>query len=175
MEIYLQIPKERIGVLIGKNGETKKRIEAEAKVKLEIDSEEGDVTIISREDAELDRVLKVRDIVSAIARGFAPDKAYILFNDDYIFETIDINEFTGKSKKHKFRIRARIIGTRGKAREHIEKLTETAISVYGDTVSIIGNISNVELAKKSVEMLLKGSEHRSVYNFIEKRKKEIYF
>ena len=37
---YLKIPKERIGIIIGHKGETKKMIEKMSKVTLEIDSVE---------------------------------------------------------------------------------------------------------------------------------------
>jgi ribosomal RNA assembly protein len=46
---YVRIPKERVGVLIGKDGETKKTIERISQVHLEIDSEEGDVAFNEQE------------------------------------------------------------------------------------------------------------------------------
>ena len=41
----LKMPKERIAVLIGKAGETKKSIENATKTKINVDSVEGEVTI----------------------------------------------------------------------------------------------------------------------------------
>jgi len=41
---YVKIPTERVGVLIGKNGEIKEKIEGYG-VKLEIDSKEGEIKI----------------------------------------------------------------------------------------------------------------------------------
>src|ERR671919_613602 len=42
----VKIPKERIGVLIGKSGKVKQQIEERCGVKIEIDSETGDTMII---------------------------------------------------------------------------------------------------------------------------------
>ncbi len=43
--LYVRIPQERIGVLIGPGGETKRLIEQETGVKILIDSETGEVTV----------------------------------------------------------------------------------------------------------------------------------
>ena len=48
----VKIPKERIGVLIGKGGKVKQQIEERCGVKIEIDSETGDTMIIGNSSAE---------------------------------------------------------------------------------------------------------------------------
>ncbi|NLU03443.1 MAG: RNA-processing protein, partial [Methanothermobacter sp.] len=45
-EEYIKIPRERVGVLIGKNGAVKAKIERLTQTELEIDSETGAVTLI---------------------------------------------------------------------------------------------------------------------------------
>ena len=50
MQHELKISKERIAILIGKKGETKRRLETLTKSKINIDSKEGDV-IIRGEDS----------------------------------------------------------------------------------------------------------------------------
>jgi len=42
---HVKIPQDRIGVLIGEGGETMREIEAEAEVRLDIDSENGSVAV----------------------------------------------------------------------------------------------------------------------------------
>ena len=46
-EKLIRIPIERIGVIIGKSGNTKRRIEKKCHVDLNIDSETGEVIITS--------------------------------------------------------------------------------------------------------------------------------
>ena len=67
----VRIPAERVGVLIGRSGSIKKKIESMCKVKLEIDSETGEVTIIGSEQIEdPTTIFKAQNIVLAIGRGF---------------------------------------------------------------------------------------------------------
>ena len=79
---YIRIPKERVGVLIGKDGETKKTIERISNVHLEIDSEEGDVAFNEQEAKDPLVPLKVEDIIRAIGRGFSPEHAFRLFGEE---------------------------------------------------------------------------------------------
>lgn len=51
-EEYLKIPRERVGVLIGKNGEVKAQIERLTQTDLEIDSETGAVTLIPHDELD---------------------------------------------------------------------------------------------------------------------------
>jgi len=165
----LKIPKERVAVLIGKNGEVKNRLEEKGKVSLEIDSKEGDVFI----EGESIDVFVMVSIVKAIGRGFNPDVAETLFNENNSFEFVDIQDYVGKSKKDQMRLKGRVIGQEGKARKYIEGFTETKMSVYGKTVGIIGQIERVAMAKQAVEMLLEGSPHGNVYKWLENKKREL--
>lgn len=165
----LKIPKTRVAVLIGTEGKIKQKIERETKTSINVDSKEGDV-MITGEDAL--GLYTTREIITAIGRGFNPEVALLLLKQDYIFENFDITEFA-RTKNHMVRIKGRIIGAGGKARKLIEELTETYISVYGKTVCIIGESENVAIARRAVESLLSGSPHSSVYNWLEKQRREI--
>ena len=165
----LKIPEERVAVLIGKDGETKKNVEEETKCKLDI-SKEGDV-IITGEDGML--LYAAKDVVKAIGRGFNPDIALLLLKPDYAFEMIEMKDIAGKSQNTMLRLKGRVIGKGGKSREEIERLTDTYISVYGKTIGIIGETANVALAHQAVGMLLGGSMHKTVFQFLEKKKKEM--
>ena len=168
MEI-VKIPKERIAVLIGEKGRTKRQVEKETQTKLNIDSKEGTVTI-DGEDSY--KVYLTVHIIKAIARGFNPDRALNLLNEGYGFEIIVITDVVGKSKNTVQRQKARLIGTKGKARTTLETLTDTEIVVYGKTVCIIGETLNVILAKQAIERLLQGAKHGNVYVWIEKQKEQ---
>lgn len=164
----IKIPKDRVAVLIGKKGAVKKKIQRLTRTKIVVDSKEGDV-IIESEDSFAAYNTKL--IVQAIGRGFNPYIALLLRKEGYSLEIIDITEFTGKSKKTIHRIKARVIGTGGKAWKTIEHLTECHLAVYGKTVSIIGPAEYTGLARQAVEDLLKGSPHGNVYRFVQNKKK----
>src|SRR3989344_2601433 len=164
----LKIPRSRVGVLVGKKGETKRLIQKNTNCQLEI-SAEGDVFITG--DAVNGFICE--NIVKAIGRGFNPLVALSLINDEYLLEVINIKDFTGDSDKKFRRIKARLIGTKGKARRVIEKLTGCSMVVFGKTVSLIGKVEMIGTARKWVEKLLSGSPHGNVYGFIDRELKKI--
>jgi len=167
----LKIPEERVGVLIGKDGETKHQIEEASGCTLDI-SAEGDVVIAGDDGLQL---YTTREIVKAIGRGFNPKIALLLLKQDYAFELINMADIAGKSKNTLARLKGRVIGKGGKAREEIERLSDTNIVVYGKTIGIIGEQQQVTISRQAVAMLLQGSMHKTVYNFLEKKKKEMLF
>ncbi|RJS85678.1 RNA-processing protein [Candidatus Bathyarchaeota archaeon] len=174
-QIFVKIPRERIGVLIGPDGETKREIEKNLNVRLEVDSGSGDVTINLNENSnDLFQLFRARDIVLAVGRGFSPQRAFrLLRNEDDMLTIIDLREIFGKNKSDIKRVKGRIIGRDGKTRRIIEESTETFISVYGHTVSIIGGIEESRIAKEAIEMLIRGSQHATVYRFLQRKRREL--
>ncbi len=171
---YLTIPKNRVGVLIGPKGSVKKEIEERGKVKLQIDSETGEVTIIPNSETDDPLLLlKTQNVVKAIARGYTPQKAMFLFNDGYFLDVISLKQFVHNNKAALTRIRSRLIGTKGKTRKTLEKLTKTSIVIMGSTVSIIGKYENMMLAKESILMIINGADQNKVYGILERKVKEI--
>ncbi len=170
---YLRVPSDRIGVLLGRNGDVKRKVEAETGVVIIVDSMEGDVEIDGSNSPDPVMELKVTSFVNAIARGFSPERAKKLLMEDMFLETIHISDYTGGRKNRLQRMRGRLIGKSGKSRETLEELTETSISVQGDTVAIIGDPVEIDLAKSGVDMLLRGSEHSAVFHFLEHRRREL--
>jgi ribosomal RNA assembly protein len=162
---YVKIPEERVRVLIGKEGGTKRDLESRSKTKISI--EETTVTIEGEPLAEW----RMKDVVHSIGRGFNPEKARLLLSDDYVLEIIELGEVANSPNSMK-RLKGRIIGEKGRSRRFLEKTTNTMLSVYGRTVSIIGSYENVELAREAVSMLLSGSKHSTVYRHLEKKTKQ---
>jgi ribosomal RNA assembly protein len=168
----IKIPKERIGVLIGKGGRVKQQIEKRCGVKIEIDSETGDTMIMGNKSVDHLEAFRAIEAITAISRGFSPERAYRLFDDDeLIFQQIDLHDYAGKSPNALERIKGRIIGEGGKARRMIEELSGAYISVYGHTVCLIGNFREVKLATDAITMLAKGSMHKTVYNMLQGAKR----
>ena len=171
---YLKIPQNRVGALIGKNGEVKKSIEKLTGTILDIDSDDGTVYITPREDMEDPLgVWNANHIVKAIARGFNPEVAMKLIHDDIYLEIMKLPLYVGKSKKALARYKGRIIGANGKTRELITELADVDMAVYGKTVSLIGEMDNILVAKEAIEMILNGSRHKSVYSFLENKKETL--
>lgn len=173
--ILVKIPKERIGVLIGAKGDTKEIIEKKLSVDLRIDSETGDVTITLRKDVgDPSNIFRAKDVVTAIGRGFSPEHAQrLLYNEDDMLAVVDLREIFGRSQSDIKRIKGRIIGKEGKTRRIIEEMTGTVISVYGHTVSIVGNMEQVETAREAIRLLIKGSQHRTVYGYLQRKRHEL--
>ncbi|MBW2964854.1 KH domain-containing protein [Candidatus Woesearchaeota archaeon] len=166
----LKVPKDRIAVLIGKNGEVRRKIEEETNSKIHVDSKEGDVHITGDDSLGL---FSAREIIKAIGRGFSPEIALLILKSDYAFELLNISDYVGKSDNTARRLKARVIGTEGKTRRYIETTTETHLSVYGKTIAIIGEVEKVMIARRAVESILAGATHASVYKWLEKKIKEL--
>jgi len=164
----LKIPRERIGALIGKGGRVKQQIEKRCGVEIEIDSETGDAIISGSKPVEQMEAFRAVEVIIAISRGFSPERAYHLFDDEeVVFQQMDLHDYAGKSPNALERIKGRIIGEGGKARRMIEELSGTYISVYGHTVAFIGNYGEVKRATDAIAMLAKGSMHKSVYTMLQ--------
>jgi ribosomal RNA assembly protein len=172
---FLKIPKERVGVLIGPEGKTKKSIEEKLSVELRIDSETGDITLMLAENAKDPSLLfKAKDVVTAIGRGFSPEHAFRLIHDEEaILDVIDLRTIFGRSESDIKRVKGRIIGMDGKTRRIIEELTDANICVYGHTVSIIGNMEKAQAAREAIQMLINGSQHSTVYRFLHRKRREL--
>jgi len=166
--LNVMVPRDRIGALIGPGGSIKTQIEKRLGVKLDIDSSTGNVKITLSGTQDPSLLFKARDTVMAIGRGFSPKRAFALFNEDVFFKLIDLSSTVGRNPKDLKRIKARIIGEKGKTRRIIEETTGCVVSVYGDTVSIIGEPDDIEAGGEAVAMLTQGTLHSSVYRYLDR-------
>ena len=172
MEHFLKIPQDRIGAMIGPAGKVKRDIEKKTGIKVDVDSETGEVTIHYDNVKDPVMVLKINDFIRAVGRGFSPERAYRLLKEDQYFAVMDIQDYVGKKMDHVRRMRARVIGTGGKTRRVIEEPSEAELSIYGDTVAIIGDAEALDIAKTALDMILNGSEHSAVYSYLEHTRRE---
>ncbi len=166
-EKLIRIPNDRIAVVIGKSGMVKLKIEELCHVSLDINGDTGQVLIKSQGDVENIESFKAMEIVTAIGRGFSPENAMTLLKGENALHVIDLREFAGKSNANVERIKGRIIGEGGRARRNMENLSGTHISVYGRTVSIIGDSSKLRLAVDAISSISSGSMHGVVYSKLE--------
>jgi len=168
----MKIGKNRIAVLIGIDGKVKKEIEKALGVKINIDSKTGDCEVLPIIDDPNYIPLNVytaQKIVNAINRGFNPSKAMKLIEEDYDIEVFNLLSILGKSEKHIKRVKGRIIGRSGEMRRAIERFAESFVSVYGKTVSVIALYEDLQIARKAINMIIKGMPHHMVLKYLENK------
>ncbi len=165
---YLKIPSERLKVLLA-DKRTIAEIESATHTKIEIDKETEQIEIYEKRDTpDPLGTWRARDVIKAIGRGFVKETAFRLLEEGAVLIIIDLNEYSHKKKNALERIRGRVIGTEGKAKQRIAEMTDTDIVVYGKTVSIIGELENAELAARAITMLCEGAMHNTVFRMLER-------
>jgi ribosomal RNA assembly protein len=155
---------DRLGVIIGKKGEVKKRIEEMTGVKLEVDSKSSVITIYGN---DMNSLVTAQNIIRAINHGFSPDKAFKLLDPDYTLHIIDIYTYLRKRDENNLkRVLGRIIGEKGKTKRILEETTGTNISIYRHYVAAIGLFEDIITLDEAVRRLVKGVPHKYVYEYL---------
>ena len=88
-----RVPKDRIAVLIGAKGATRRELEQAAGCKsIQIDSNTGEIDVVWPDVGGYDPVkaLKLPDVIKAVGRGMAPSRAIQLLRDDWFLSLIHI-------------------------------------------------------------------------------------
>lgn len=152
---FVKIPEERLK-LFERKGYSKK-LERLVNCKISLNEE----VLMDCEDPLL--LMRLKEVIKAFGRGFEFDDALNLLDEEYYLETINVQDFSGKSKSRMIVIKGRVIGRKGKVKKLIEKHTNVKITIYGKTISIIGKWGDVQKAKQAVESLLKGRKHGTVF------------
>jgi ribosomal RNA assembly protein len=160
MKEFIKIPKERLPVLIGTEGTVKRELEKRTSTKITV-TDEIDI------EGETFDVMLAAKIVKAIARGFSPESAFLLLDEEYELNVVTLS---GKNERTVKRLMGRVIGKEGKTRKKIEDMCGARISIYGKTVAIIARMQDLDTASRCVEMLLKGRTHGYAYHFLQDRK-----
>lgn len=173
-KVYVTIPLDRLGAVIGKNGEIIKKIMEMTRTKIAVDEVNGIAVIepASPYTSPYD-IMKAQEVVKAIGYGFSPEKAFRLLEDDVVLMVIDLTQYVKDSESHLTRIKGRIIGEEGRARRNIEEMTGTYITVYDNFVAIIGSYENANIAREAIIMLIEGRQHSTVYKHIDKLMRQV--
>jgi ribosomal RNA assembly protein len=170
-EKTILIPLDRVGVLIGKSGSVKAKIEQICSVILVIDGQTGEIIVRGNGDIQNMIPFKAEEIVMAIGRGFSADKAMRLLEGENSLHVIDLRKFVGKSSSQIERIKARIIGEGGRVRKNVEELSGANVCVYGHTVAVIGEGKQLRSAINAITSLSNGSTHGKVYNDLQESRR----
>jgi ribosomal RNA assembly protein len=113
------------------------------------------------------------NVMHAFARGFDFNTACKLLSDDYFFKSINLKEVL-KNENHIRRIKARIIGREGKTKSYVQSVSGVDLMIYGDTVSMIGKVDEIEVALAAINVLLESGMHNKAYTLMEKAKRRMY-
>lgn len=105
-------------------------------------------------------------VIDALNFGFPFSIAILIKEEDFIFEIINIKNYT--KRKDLERIRARIIGTKGKTLKTLQQLTKCYFELKDNSVGIIGSPEWIENGQEAIIFIIKGSKQSNVYNFLEK-------
>ena len=109
-------------------------------------------------------------VLEAIGCGFSANCALQLKDENILFQTINIRNLTKRNDLE--RVRARIIGTRGKALSTLKHLTKCDVSLNDNTIGIIGDAEEITDAIQAVKSLIYGSKHGNVYGRLERARRE---
>jgi len=154
-EIYVE--------LIGKVVQNKEQLEKELEVKI---TNKGKLVFV---DGETDKEFTAIQVMEAINLDFSVEKALALQNEDVILQTVHIKDITKRQDLE--RVRARIIGTKGKTLKTLSNITGCEFSLSDNEVGIIGNTENIEDARQAIIFLVQGSKQSNVYARAEKQRK----
>ncbi len=160
----VKIPAERIKVLMS----NARFIEEKGEVELSVSNEEG----VSIKSSDPIAEWKAINVVKAVGRGFNPMVAVNLFSDDFVLHIINLKDVFDKEKQ-RIRVRARLIGTKGKTRATIEEISGAFVCIYGNTISFIGKPEEVAIAVEAANMIINGVSHGAVYVFLQKERKRL--
>ena len=78
---FIDIPVDRLGVIIGSHGSIKKEIETRTGVKVYVDSSSSAVVLeFDQSSSSFDNLFKAKNVIQAIAYGFSPRRAFRLMD-----------------------------------------------------------------------------------------------
>jgi ribosomal RNA assembly protein len=113
MKDFVRIPEERLKFL-KREKKFKEQMEKFTESKIQFNE---DVEIECEDSLKLWRI---KQVIQAFGRGFDSDTAMNLLDEEYSLETIEIRDYSGKSRGRMLTLKGRVIGTNGKTKKMIE-------------------------------------------------------
>ena len=142
----------------------KEKLEDNLKVKITNRGKEISIEGSPEEEYYAEKVIEALDF------GFSFSTAILIKKGDFIFEVLNIKDYT--KRKDLERIRARIIGKAGKTLKVLHDLTECYFELNENNVGIIGVSEYVKNAEEAVISIIKGAKQTNVYNFLERNREK---
>ena len=138
----------------------RKRLEEELKIK--ITNKGKEITIHGSPENEY----VAEKVIEALEFGFPFSVALLIKEQDFMFEALNIKDYTKRKDLEK--IRARIIGTKGKTLRTLLELTKCHFEIKDNQVGIIGEPEYMRNSQEAMISLIHGAKHANVYSFLEK-------
>lgn len=138
----------------------KKRLEKELNVK--ITNKGKDVFV----EGEAEDEYSAEKVIDALNFGFPYENALLIKKKNFIFEVLNIKDYT--KRKDLERIRARIIGKGGGTLKTLQQLTKCYFELKDNNVGIIGNPEYIKNAQEAVISVIRGAKQSNVYTSLEK-------
>ena len=107
-------------------------------------------------------------VIDAMDFGFSFQHAILLKDENFSFEILNIKDYT--RRKDLERIRARIIGKKGKTLKVLNELTECFFELNENKIGIIGESEYIKNAEEAAISIIKGAKQANVYSFLEKHR-----
>jgi len=104
-------------------------------------------------------------VVEAVLFGFPIEVALLIKKEDFIFQILNIKEYTHRRDLET--IRARLIGKDGRTLRTLVQLTDCNFEVKGNNVGIIGAPEYIKNSQDAVISIIQGSKQANVYNYLE--------
>ncbi len=104
--------------------------------------------------------------IQAIDFGFPLLHAMAVKNENCVFEKINIKEHA--KQKNFERIRARLIGKKGKTLKTISHLADCFLELNGNEIGVVGDAEKIEITNNAIVSLIKGSKQSNIYSYLEK-------
>lgn len=106
-------------------------------------------------------------VIDTLNFGFPFSVAILIKKEDFIFEIINIKDYT--KRKDLNRIRARIIGKKGKTLKILNQLTNCYFELKNNEVGIIGSPEDIKEGQESIISIIRGAKQSNVYNFVKRK------
>lgn len=112
-------------------------------------------------------------VLEALEAGFSINESLLLSDPEYLLEVMSIRDYSRRTKIKD--VRARLIGTKGKTKKLMEKLSDSFIKIKGNSVFIIGLAEDIRSTMTAVQKLIRGSAQGKVYGFLERSRTQHKF
>lgn len=143
-----------------KISKNRRRLEEALHVKIFV--KEKEVIIAGEADTEY----LAEKVVEAVLFGFPVEVALLIEKEDFIFEILNIKDYT--LRRDLETIRARLIGKEGRTLRTLNQLTDCYFELKGNSIGIIGMPELIKNSQDAVISLIRGSKQANVYNYLEK-------
>lgn len=140
-----------------------KRVESKLEVKIDY---AGDKFMIKGEDY---KEFLCEEILKAVDFGFDIEDAFLLLDEDFSLQFLNIKDYT--KKKNLESVRARVIGANGRAKGTIGELTGSVIVVNVNQIGIIVSADHLSSVTQSIISLIHGAKHANIFAYLEKQNK----